>query len=52
MDELIQIQDALGIGAEPVNLITTLFNLIFCIAMSFILLSLATTVGFAFFIIM
>ena len=39
MDELIQIQDALGIGTEPVNLITTLFNLIFCIAMSFIVKS-------------
>lgn len=36
MDDLLQLQDYLGIGAVPVNLISTLFNLLFCIAMSFI----------------
>ena len=39
MEELIKLQDALGIGSEPVNIITTLFNLFFCITMSFIVKS-------------
>ena len=36
MDELLQLQDSLGIGTEPLNILTTLFNLIFCLIMSFI----------------
>ena len=39
MEEIIQIQDALGIGSEPLNLITTIFNLGFCIVMSFVIRS-------------
>lgn len=39
MEDIIQIQDALGIGLEPLNLITTLFNLGFCILMSFVIRS-------------